>query len=155
MPRFSSTSTRRLETVDPDLSRLFAEVVKRRDCTILCGVRSKTEQDLAVSSGRSKMTWPNSKHNVLNPDDLARAVDVAPYFANQNHSIVWPTAAKTKIVYAKECGLYYNFAGYVQAVADRMGIRVRWGGDWNGNHRYTDQSFDDLIHWELVGDGDR
>lgn len=140
----------RLETVHPDLSMLFNEVVRHRDCTILCGVRSKAEQDRLYNLKRSKLMWPNSKHNVLNPDDLAMAVDVAPYFADQDPSIIWPTAANTKLVYAKECGIYYNFAGYIQAVADRMGVKLKFGGDWNGNHRYTDQSFDDLVHWELV-----
>lgn len=129
---------------------LFNEVVRHRDCTILCGVRSKAEQDRLYNLKRSKLMWPNSKHNVRNPDDLAMAVDVAPYFADQDPSIIWPTAANTKLVYAKECGIYYNFAGYIQAVADRMGVKLKFGGDWNGNHRYTDQSFDDLVHWELV-----
>lgn len=150
MPRFSSRSTMRLSTIRPELATLFGEVVRRRDCTILCGVRSKAEQDRLCNIGRSKVMWPNSKHNVEHPDDLARAVDVAPYFADQDPPIIWPYAAQFRKDYAKECGLYYNFAGYVQAIAERKGIRIRWGGDWDGDGRYTDQSFDDLVHYELL-----
>jgi len=141
----------RLKTVRPELVALFNEVVTFRDCTVLCGVRSKTEQDRLFNIGRSKKMWPNSKHNVEHPADFAMAVDVAPYFADNEPPVIWPYAGQLKRDYAKECGLYYYFAGYVFAIADRMAIRIRWGGDWNGDGRYTDQSFDDLIHYELLG----
>ena len=31
-----------------------------------------------------------------------------------------------------------------------MNIKLRWGGDWNDNKDFSDQTFDDLVHFELV-----
>jgi len=42
------------------------------------------------------------------------------------------------------------FAGYVLGVADEMGIKLRWGGDWNMNFETADNNFDDLWHFELI-----
>ena len=150
MPRFSTVSVTRLETCHPDLSILFTEAVKHRDCSILCGVRSQAEQDRLYNLRHSRVAWPNSKHNVTEPDGLSMAVDVAPWFADRDPHIIWPSQAQYRQYYAAECGVYYNFAGYVQSLADRMGIRVRWGGDWDSDGRYSDQTFNDLVHWELL-----
>lgn len=149
MPSFGRRSLTRLSTVRPELHHLFNMVVKHRDCTVLCGVRSKAEQDRLYKIGRSTVMWPNSQHNVTNPDDLAGATDVAPFFADQTPHVIWPNTSDPRQIYAKEVGLFYNFAGYVQAVADGLGIKIRWGGDWDGDGRYSDQMFDDLVHFEL------
>ena len=31
-------------------------------------------------------------------------------------------------------------------------IPLRWGGDWDMDHNFKDQKFDDLCHFELYGD---
>ena len=74
MPLFSQTSKARLSTAHPDLQRLFNEVVKHWDCTIVCGHRGKEEQDKAFAEGKSKVKWPNGRHNKL----PSLAVDVMP-----------------------------------------------------------------------------
>lgn len=150
MPRFSKKSLSKLKMVCPDLRILFKTVIIARDCSILCGARIKAEQDWLFNMGRSKVMWPNSKHNLTKIRKLAEAVDVAPYFANNNPHIIWPNIKKSKIDYAKEIGLYYSFAGYVFAIADTLGIKIRWGGDWDGDGIHTDQKFDDLIHFEIL-----
>ena len=33
-------------------------------------------------------------------------------------------------------------------VAAGLDIEIRWGGDWDGDNEFTDQSFDDLVHFE-------
>ena len=55
------------------LQNLFNEVIKDRDCTILCGYRGKEEQEKAVSEGNSKLHYPHSKHN-YNPSCAVAAV---------------------------------------------------------------------------------
>jgi hypothetical protein len=141
MPSFSQSSQDKLSTCENDLQVLFENVVKDYDCTILCGHRDQATQDLYVSQGKSKTNWPHSKHNSY----PSRAVDAAPY------PIDWaaydPDDPKQ---WAKRVARYYHFAGYVLGVASRMGIRVRWGGDWDGDRDFTDQSFDDLVHFELL-----
>ncbi len=134
MPHFSTTSKKRLETCSPELQQLFHEVIKTYDCTIICGHRTEAEQEKLLKSGKTKVKF--SKHN-KNP---ALAVDVSPYSIPKN----WGA------VNFKERAKFYHFAGYVKGIAETLKIPVRWGGDWNGNNDFSDQTFDDLVHYELV-----
>lgn len=129
MPSFGEHSMAALETAHPNLQLLFKEVVKGFDCTVLEGHRTKEAQEEAVRTGRSKVHWPNGKHN----QEPSLAVDVAPYPINWN-----------------DRERFYYFAGYVKGVAYRMGISIRWGGDWDSDTQVHDQTFFDLPHFELV-----
>jgi peptidoglycan L-alanyl-D-glutamate endopeptidase CwlK len=131
MNKFSKKSQERLATCHPDLQKIFNKVIEHYDCTIVCGHREKEDQDEAVRTGASKLAWPNSKHNSL----PSRAVDVVPF------PVDWADTSRM-----------YHFAGYVYAVADYYGIKLRWGGDFNGDFKFLDEKFKDLPHWELVGD---
>ena len=133
MPNFSQTSKDKLATCDPRLQLVFNEVIKHVDCTILCGNRSKVDQDKAVAEGKSKTPWPTSKHNAM----PSKAVDVAPY------PIDWSSKTKT-------LARFYFFAGYVKSAANSMNIKIRWGGDWDSDLDFTDQNFDDLPHFEII-----
>jgi len=31
-----------------------------------------------------------------------------------------------------------------------MGVTLRWGGDWDRDTEVQDNSFDDLVHFEIV-----
>ena len=150
--RFSTLSLARLNTCHPDLVLLFTAVVVLRDCTIMCGRREQADQDAAYEAGRSKLRWPQSKHNAREPGGLSRAVDVAPYFANHRPAIIWPDCKAGVQTQIQTTGMWYEFAGYVWAVADHLGIgeRLRWGGDWYREGLFFRQSFDDLPHWELI-----
>ncbi len=128
MPVFSKTSLERLSTCHPDLVRLFQEVIRIQDCTILCGHRTEAAQNAALQGGRSKTPWPRSKHNTV----PSLAVDAAPF------PVDWSSRRR-----------FDHFAGVVRGVAAQLGIRVRWGGDWNGNFDPDDQTFHDLPHFEL------
>ncbi len=134
MPVFSSRSKSRLATCHPDLVKLFTEVVKHYDCTVLEGQRSQERQKELVRTGKSKTM--NSKH-LTKPYSLA--VDVVPY------PIEWNRRGRQRM---------RHFAGFVFGVASSMGIGLRWGGDWDGDVWTTrdglvDQSFMDLPHYEL------
>ena len=129
MPRFSETSLRRLNTCDPRLQVLFEDVVRYYDCSILEGHRGKADQDKAVAEGKSKTPWPRSKHNAL----PSMAVDAAPY------PIEWTDLKR-----------FYHFAGFVLGMAASMGLKLRWGGDWDGDRDLNDQSFNDLPHFEIM-----
>ena len=59
MPRFSRRSLSRLETCDERLQKLFKEVVKHFDCTIIEGYRGKEKQNEAYNKGNSKVKFPN------------------------------------------------------------------------------------------------
>ena len=126
MYKFSKSSNTRLSTCHPDLVRLLNELIKHRDFSVLCGHRSKEEQDAVFNSGNSKVQYPNSKHNAY----PSVAVDIQPYPMSNNNDL-------------------YYLMGYTMRLADELGIKLRWGGDWNGNHT-TGDDWQDAFHIELV-----
>ena len=133
MFNFSSSSKEKLQTCRPNLQKLFQEVIKYYDCSILIGHRTEEEQYIAFRLKKSKLQYPYSKHNFI----PSAAVDVIPYFKNVPH-IRWHDIKK-----------FYQFGGYVQAIADTLKIPIRWGGNWDCDDELHDQSFNDLPHFEL------
>ena len=131
MPQFGTRSRQNLVTCDSRLQRVFDEVIKHVDCSILCGSRSKEEQEELYRTGKSKVRWPKSKHNSL----PSKAVDAVPY------PIDWNNKER-----------FYLFAGFVKGVAADMGIKIRLGADWDGDFNPRNQSFHDLPHFELDED---
>lgn len=135
MPNFSKRSRKRLHTCHPSLVLLCNIVVSNYDCSIITGYRSKTKQNNAYHNGYSQLKYPNSLHNHTQADGtpLSLAVDVAPY------PIDWNDLDRFRV-----------FAGYVLGVASGLEIELRWGGDWNRNWNFKDQTFHDLPHFELA-----
>ena len=129
MPRFGKTSRERLATCDERLQRVFNEVINYVDCSVLEGHRSAERQDKLFEEGKTKVKYPNGRHNA-NP---SRAVDVVPY------PIDW-----------KDRERFNLFAGFVLGIAYSMDIALRWGGDWNQNFEVDDNQFDDFPHFELI-----
>lgn len=136
MPRYSQKSKYELSTCHELLQRLFNEVIKHFDCTVLEGRRGKSRQNQMYDQGASQVKWPDSSHN-RTPSD---AVDVAPYYAERPHIRDDQKSLKR----------WYYFAGVVRGIASQLNIPVRWGGDWDGDTYVTDQKFHDLAHWELL-----
>tara|TARA_R110002051_G_scaffold324738_1_gene423377 strand:+ start:745 stop:1140 length:396 start_codon:yes stop_codon:yes gene_type:complete len=128
MPRFGKRSRSRLKTCDTRLQDLFNEVIKHFDCSVIQGHRGKEDQNKAFKEGKSKLKYPNGNHNAT----PSRAVDVAPYPINWND--------RERFTY---------FAGYVVGIALQMGLKIRWGGDWDMDTQVKDNNFDDLPHFEL------
>lgn len=54
MPKFGKKSKNNLETADEQLQKLFEEVVKYFDCSIIYGYRSPDEQNELYQIGRTK-----------------------------------------------------------------------------------------------------
>lgn len=128
MPRFGKRSRTNLSQCHKDLQRLFNEVIKRFDCSIICGHRDKKAQDKAYEQGFSKLEFPFSKHN----KKPSEAVDAVPY------PIDWDNVKR----------MYY-FAGYVRGIAEKLNIKIRTGADWDGDFEIKDQKFHDVPHFEL------
>tara|TARA_R100000808_G_C2069911_1_gene97872 strand:+ start:85 stop:486 length:402 start_codon:yes stop_codon:yes gene_type:complete len=128
MPRFGKRSKERLATCDARLQKVFNEVIKFVDCSILEGYREKERQNQLFDEGKTKVIYPNGRHN-SNP---SRAVDVTPYPVN------WEDRERQTL-----------FAGFVLGIANQMGISLRWGGDWDQDFEVMDNRFDDFPHFEL------
>lgn len=129
MSRFSAKSAERLAQCDPRLQLVFNYVVDVVDCTILEGHRDKEAQDELFRQGKSQVQWPDGKHN----RSPSLAVDAAAY------PIDWNDRERATL-----------FAGVVLGVADVLGIKLRWGGDWDRDWQVKDNNFDDMWHFEIV-----
>ena len=131
MPRFGKRSRERLKGVDAELLNVLNEVVKYFDITVIEGLRSQERQNELVAQGKSKTKF--GKHV------QGRAVDIAPY------PIDWDARDD-----------FHYLGGFVLGIAAKMGVDIRWGGDWNassksqGKRTTKDNSFDDLVHFELL-----
>ena len=128
MAKFGKSSKKRLATCDERLQKVFNEVIKYVDCSILEGHRSEERQNYLFQEGRTKVKYPKGRHN-SNP---SRAVDVTPY------PVDWDDRERQTL-----------FAGFVLGIARSMDIRLRWGGDWDMDFKVMDNRFDDFPHFEL------
>lgn len=129
-----------MATCHLDLQLIFNEVIKSIDCSVFCGYRCEAEQQKAFINELSQVEFPNSKHNTF----PSMAIDAGPYFAELKNTD-WEDAKAFAV-----------FAGYVMRVTEELfqkGLithRIRWGGDWDGDGRTSDQTFNDLPHFELI-----
>ena len=130
MPSFSNASNGHLDSCCLEIRIVLHAVVECYDCTVIEGHRGQADQDEYFRTGRSRVQWPNGKHNTL----PSLAVDVAPY------PIDWNDRER-----------FVHFAGYVLGVANNCGYRWVWGGDWDSDHDLRDQTFMDLVHFEHHG----
>ena len=128
MAKFGKTSKKKLATCHEDLQKVFNEVIKHVDCSVIEGYRNEERQNRLFSEKKTKVRYPNGRHN-SNP---SRAVDVVPY------PVDWNDRER-----------FHLFAGFVLGIAKSMGIVLRWGGDWNMNFEVDDNNFDDFPHFEL------
>ena len=129
MPQFGARSLEQRATLDSRLQAIVDRAIEVFDFTITEGHRSNARQDLLFSQGKSQLRGGQSKHNTF----PSRAMDLAPY------PIVW-----------RESERFYVLAGVIFAVANELGIRIRWGGDWDRDWDLYDSSFLDLPHFELI-----
>ena len=126
---YSKSSQSKLDGCHPLLRLLFETVIQRVDHTIFTGQRSESEQNRLFNERKSRVRYPNGKHNKT----PSEAVDAAPY------PIDWHDRERATL-----------FAGFVLGTAAAMGIELKWGGDWDRDFKVKDNGFDDLWHFELV-----
>jgi peptidoglycan L-alanyl-D-glutamate endopeptidase CwlK len=130
MPKFGEKSKKLLSTCHSDIQKVMNEAIKYTDFTIIEGARSLERQKELYSQGKSKIDGikQKGKHN-YNP---SLAIDIAPY------PIDWNDTKR-----------FFFLAGTVLAIAKSMGIDMVWGGDWDADGDYADQTFNDYPHFQL------
>jgi peptidoglycan L-alanyl-D-glutamate endopeptidase CwlK len=131
MPSFGTSSSEKLDTCDDKLQALCELVIEHYDFTVLEGHRSGERQNELFRQGKSKLKAGQSRHNSL----PSKAVDICPY------PIDWDDHRR-----------FYFLAGLIKQAAHDCGVRVRLGADWDGDGLFSDQTFHDLPHVELVDD---
>ena len=147
MYKFGKTSQARLDTCHEDIQKIMNELIKIYDISILEGLRSAERQQELYHQGRSKLDGVNKKSK--HQDDgtgVSRAIDIMPYKKGTN-----PFSGKEK-----DKARFYFMMGIVYSIAEKLyengeiSHKIRFGLDWDGDHTFDDQNFDDLPHMELV-----
>lgn len=119
---FSKTSLKNLNELDPRLKALAVLMMSKQvmDFAVICGHRGETEQNAAFAAGRSKVKFPNSKHNT-NP---ARAYDRVPYPIPLNAAGEWDSKSPK----------WDELAALEQQCADELGIEIVNSIPWDRPH---------------------
>jgi peptidoglycan L-alanyl-D-glutamate endopeptidase CwlK len=125
MYKFGKRSKERLKGVDHRLIMILDELIKIMDVTIIEGLRSAERQEELLKKGATKVKY--SKHME------GKAVDLAPY------PIDW-----------EDRDTFHYMAGMVRGIGHLLNIKVRVGADWDSDGNTKDNSFDDLVHIELI-----
>jgi len=124
MPRFGKRSKQRLKGVDAKLINVANELIKLMDVTVIEGLRSQDRQNELVSQGKSKTKF--GKHVA------GKALDLAPY------PIDWNDRER-----------FHYMGGLIRGIGHSLGVKIRWGGDWDSDGDIKDNAFDDLVHVEI------
>ena len=134
MFKFGASSQHRKRTCHQDLQRVLNLALSWGviDFCVLDGHRGEARQMEYFNARpqRSKLPWPEGRHNRF-PSD---AVDVAPWVGG---AIPWDDERH-----------WYVLAGVIMAAAAKLGVELRGGYDWDGDADLSDQTFNDLGHFE-------
>ncbi len=128
MCKFSERSIKNLKGVHPNLVKLMNEAIKDTpiDFVITEGVRTAERQNELFKAKKSKCDGYVKKGNhQIKADGYGHAVDLYPL----------------PIQYS-DAKPYINLSKHIKATAFRLGIKIRWGGDF--------KSLVDRPHWELI-----
>ena len=140
--KYSKTSRERLNTCHSDIQTVMEEVIQitRIDLGISEGHRSIEKQQEYFNQGKSQIdgVHKKGKHNYF----PSRAVDI---YAFVDGSACW------------DIGVLCYLAGIIVSTSIRLKKEgkiqheLRWGGNWDRDGVVlSDQSFDDLPHFELI-----
>lgn len=134
MYKFSQKSLKYLNECDNRLIQIANEAIKRIDFSVIDGARTEEEAKANQVKGTS---WTNKSKHCRKPESYA--FDFIPYpFRSWDDLEGFEKVAKV-----------------LKEEAEKLGIKVRWGGDWNMNGKYDDEivrgSYDGG-HFELMED---
>lgn len=149
--KLGSRSIERLGGVNANLVRVVKRAIEisEVDFTVLEGVRTKEQAYINYGKGRTgkelsekgvptkyanpgaaKVTWLN---NPLSSKHMTgAAVDIAPYPIDWNDLKRFDLMADAMFRAAKE-----------------IGVKIRWGADWNGNGVFREKGESDSPHFEV------
>lgn len=136
MNKFGESSTKKLNTCHSDIQKVMKLAIK--ECPIDFGIaegeRTLIKQQEYYAAGKSRLDGvrQKSKHQ----SSPSNAVDIYAYV---NGKASW------------DMNHLCFIAGYIFKSAQELNIKIRWGGNWNGDGEIiTGQSFVDAPHFELI-----
>ena len=130
--KFCAKRLERLQGVHPALQDLCLYLLYYHDITVVRGRGTEEEQRALVEKGLSKTM--NSLH-LPQADGYAHAVDIAPF------PIDWDNTKR-----------FYMIYGMAEVLATKVfpeNAYLRWGGNWDCDEDLDDQTFMDLVHFEI------
>ena len=133
MYKLSKASNDRLSTCDPRIQEIVKQSIKTSPLDFgiprFGGMRTAEEQKKLFIQGLSQLdgTVRKSYHQT------GLAFDIYAYVGKAS----WNAKHLTLI------------AGHIIGTANRLGYKLTWGGDWDSDGDYSDQKFNDLVHFQL------
>jgi peptidoglycan L-alanyl-D-glutamate endopeptidase CwlK len=146
---YGARSKERLASCHPELQLVFNSAMEQlpyrtksgvliQDIGIIEGHRNKERQNYLFDTEKSQLKWPQSNHN----STPSNAIDALPYHPVKPH---YHWADKDEME---------AFAKFIIIIAERHGVHLRWGGDWDEDGKRVDkdvnESFFDGPHFERV-----
>jgi len=128
-----------LKGVHPNMIRVVKRAIEltEQDFKVLCGVRTLADQKDLYAKGRTKpgpkVTWTLNSRHLPAADGFGHAVDLVPYPVDWNTLSKFDAMAKAMFAAAKE-----------------LGIKIRWGADWNRDGKPREKGESDSPHFELA-----
>lgn len=149
MASFGTKSSNKLSTCHTDLQSILNQAIMFVDFSVVEGHRPCEKQFEYYKRGRKKVgeKWVVTKHReiITNIDGYAKkgkhnsfpslATDIVPYEKGRQD---WKNIDRFKRI------MYFT-----KGIAAGMNIKLRFGGDWDGDFYENDQSFHDIPHVEL------
>lgn len=136
----SQRSISNLRGVHPDLVAVVHRAIEitEQDFMVIEGVRTQERQDKLWAQGRTKpgsiVTWTKdaSSHGI-GKDGYGHAVDICPF------PVDWNDISKFDAIYVA-----------MMAAAQELGVRLRYGGDWDMDGKLRERGETDSPHFELA-----
>jgi len=129
----SKQSIARLSGVHDDLRNVVMRAIEitSQDFAVTCGLRTQKEQMALYEQGRTTpgaiVTWTRTSRHMS-----GRAVDLVPY------PVDWNTPSKFDAI-----------ADAMFAAAAELGVKLRWGADWDNDGNRREKGESDSPHFEL------
>lgn len=119
-------SSEKLKECHSDIQKLMRRVDEIYPIQVICGHRNEADQNKAFADKKSKLKFPESKHN----KKPSLAVDVVPDPDRNPKTISWVDITQYEIMCLA-----------IEAAADELDIEIKLGRDF---------SFKDYPHCELA-----
>jgi len=128
----------KLKGVHPDMVKVVERAIQltKQDFMVLEGVRTPERQKELFAQGRTKpgpkVTWTLTSNHFKQKDGYGHAVDLVPFPVDWNDLKKFDAMSQAMFAAAKE-----------------LGIKIRWGADWDSDGKPREKGESDSPHWEL------
>ena len=133
----------KLKGVHPDMVKVVKRAIQitEQDFMVLEGVRTPERQKELFAQGRTKpgpkVTWTLTSNHFKQKDGYGHAVDLVPFPVDWDDLKKFDAMSKAMFAAAKE-----------------LGIKIRWGADWDSDGKPREKGESDSPHFELDNWGD-